>query len=49
MSTVIGYRMVNGGSVKYHRTAGNGAVRNIASLKKFNFFCLIIHRVVPVN
>ena len=31
MSTVIGSRMVNGGSVKYHSTAGNGAVRNIAS------------------
>ena len=30
MSTAIGKRMIDGGSVKYHST-GNGVVRNIAS------------------
>ena len=30
MSTVIGHRMVEGGSVKYHST-GQGVARNIAS------------------
>ena len=30
MSTGIGKRMLEGGCVKYHSTAGNGVVRNIA-------------------
>ena len=30
MSTVIGHRMIDGGSVKYHST-GQGVARNIAS------------------